>query len=79
MNLYLLTQTENHSYNTYDSCVVAAKNGESARRIRPDCNSWEKADHYSAWAFSPEQVKIELLGTSNSCVEKLILASFNAG
>lgn len=79
MNLYLLTQTSNRGYDTYDACVVAAKNGESARRIRPDHREWTNDLEFSGWAFSPEQVKVELLGTSNSCVEKLILASFNAG
>jgi hypothetical protein len=36
MNIYLLTQDANREYDTYDACVVAAKNQESARRIRPD-------------------------------------------
>ena len=35
MNLYLLTQTENTGYDTYDSCVVIANTEEEAKLIHP--------------------------------------------
>lgn len=36
LNLYLLKQTENNDYDTYDSMVVCAENEEKARRISPE-------------------------------------------
>ena len=38
MKLYLLKQNTNEGYDTYDSCVVCAKDEETARHIHPD---WE--------------------------------------
>jgi len=35
MNIYLLKQDLNKGYDTYDSCVVAANDEESARNIYP--------------------------------------------
>lgn len=35
MKIYLLTQNENSGYDTYDSCIVIAKNVYDARRIHP--------------------------------------------
>ncbi len=36
LNLYLISQTENNDYDTYDSAVVAAASEEEARLIYPD-------------------------------------------
>ena len=35
MKLFLLSQTENRGYDTYDSCVVCAEDEKSAKRITP--------------------------------------------
>ena len=35
MKLYLLTQTDNRGYDTFDSCVVCAPSEEEAREIHP--------------------------------------------
>jgi len=35
MNLYLLTQTVNNNYDTFDSAVVAAETEKEALRIHP--------------------------------------------
>ena len=35
MNLYLISQTENEDYDTYDSAVVCAETETQARRIHP--------------------------------------------
>jgi len=35
MNLYLITQSQNEGYDTYDSAVVAAKSPEDAKNIHP--------------------------------------------
>lgn len=36
MNIYLLTQTDNNAFATYDSCIVIANNAEEAKIIHPD-------------------------------------------
>lgn len=35
MNLYLISQTANNGYDSYDSAVVAAKSAKDARKIHP--------------------------------------------
>jgi len=73
MNLYLLSQDQNDDYDTYDSCIVAAADEESAKLITP--GSWG----YS-WCKSPEYVDVELIGKAlEGTKEGVILASFNAG
>ena len=45
MNLYLLTQDVNNSYDTYDSAIVCADDEEDARFISPDTfhNNWSES------------------------------------
>ena len=75
MNLYLLSQTDNNGYDTYDSCVVAAESEREAAKIAP--GDW--ADGWSAWAASPDTVEVTLLGISIDDESGIILSSFNAG
>jgi len=82
MKLYLLTQSENRGYDTYDSCVVCAESEEDAKTIHPsECRRdkpWEYK--WDEWATSPDKVECQELGESNDEQERgLILASFNAG
>ncbi len=79
MNLYLLTQDENDGYDTYDSCVVAAKTERSAQRIHPSPydKSWNAENR--VWASSPENVKVKRIGTALRKTAGVILTSFNAG
>jgi len=84
MNIYLLSQSDNRGYDTYDSCVVYAESEELARLITPN---WSKFTEFnSSWASCPENVKVHYLGVAmyNGVPEcgidsGLILASFNAG
>lgn len=79
MNLYLISQDVKTGWDTYDSAVVAAKDEEEARKIRPDGRERDE-DYYGAWAKKPEQVKVELIGKAVEGTEKgVILSSFNAG
>lgn len=77
MYLYLLSQDENNGYDTYSSIVVCAENEEQARMITP-CGA---TDIYnSAWASSPENVSVSLLGVAAPGIEEgIVLASFHAG
>lgn len=81
MNLYLITQSENEGYDTYDSAVVAAKTARAAKRIHPawglSRDAWEIS---STWASHPDKVEAKFLGRASvGTREGLILASFNAG
>jgi len=79
MKLWLLTQSQNGGYDTHNSCVVAAKNEETARLIRPDGSEWDNTS-YGTWAHSPDKVNAELIGTAKEGTEEgIILSSYNAG
>lgn len=92
MNLYLLTQSENTGYDTFDSCVVAAPDEATARTIHPrndirwDGRGWLYSDGdygYASeygWAFTPEGVTVEHIGvTVADRPVGVVCASFNAG
>jgi len=81
MNLYLLGQTEQGGYDTYDAVVVAAKNEDEARKIRPDSNDWTEETYvHGSWASSPDKVIVILIGKAVKGTEQgVILSSFNAG
>jgi len=90
VNIYLLTQYEVGGYDTFDSCVVCAKDEEEARGIHPE-ESWDHikteadkrsrwANNYGTWAKSPKSVTATLIGSAvNGSERGVILASFNAG
>lgn len=79
MKLYLLSQEVNNGYDTYDSCVVAAKNAEAAVLIPPDEHYADLHDCRRSWA-TVEHIKCELIGTAVRGTEAgVICSSFNAG
>ena len=83
MKLFLLEQSENNGYDTFDSCVVCAENEEDARNIMPDFSSGKEftpSNMYGAWAYTIEGVEVKYLGEAEPSLEKgIIIASFNAG
>jgi len=85
MKLYVISQSENNDYDTYDSAVVCAENEEEARKIHPseyaEDKWWEKPkDPYSPWATKLENVDVKYIGEATEGVEPgIIIASFNAG
>lgn len=92
LNLYLLTQTDNTGYDTFDSCVVAAPDEATARTIHPrndirwNGREWAYTDGYqgyageSGWAFTPDDVTVEHIGvTVADRPVGVVCASFNAG
>lgn len=83
MNLYLISQTENSDYDTYDAAVVAAQSEDDARKIHPgghDIDGWDCWFSNSTWVkYSDiDLVKVEYLGRTDK-QHGAILASFNAG
>lgn len=86
LNLYLISQTENDGYDTYDSAVVAAENEEIARGIHPyseifpEINHWKAKSYINCWASSPVHVTATLIGIALPETPRgVILGSFNAG
>lgn len=83
MNLYLISQTVNNGYETYDSAVVRAESEEAARRIHPNEDvfpeHWDGCtDTWGDWANAAD-VKVELLGTAlDGSSHGVVCASFNA-
>lgn len=94
MKIYLLTQTGNSGYDTYDSCVVVARSPEEARLMHPrgdrawDGHIWAYTDgtpssawaSEAGWAWHPDNVTVEEIGvTLAHTAPKVVCASFNAG
>jgi len=80
MNLYLISQSVNGGYDTYDSAVVAAKSEDAAQKVSPseyyvwhDDGGWhfkysdgsEKAEGAHRYDWAePSKVKAELIGVA---------------
>lgn len=84
LKLYLLTQSQNNGYDTYDSCIVAAEDIEAARRTAPsDYLVFTEATqtfNSDSWANDLSAVNAQLIGIADNDIKKgVILASFNAG
>jgi len=82
MNLYMLSQSDNTWYDTYDSCIVAAETEDAARMIHPGSGFGPHGHGYvdKSWANSPESVSVSLIGQAKEGMEAgIVLASFNAG
>jgi hypothetical protein len=83
MKLWLITQSTNRGYDTYDSAVVAAEDEESARKTYPGGDteeSWpDKIESGSGWTL-PVNVTATYIGEAEEGTEaKVICASYNAG
>ena len=64
MNLYLISQTQNQTYDTYDSAVVAAESEEHARAIHPSGSDKIRAnmkkdvwEEYTCDYYNPRNLK----------------------
>ena len=83
MNLYLLRQTVNKGYDTYDSVVVAAYSAEQAAEIHPCGNpvvTVEDWKDFGDWAKSLTDIHIKYIGKAVEGTKVgVVCASFNAG
>jgi hypothetical protein len=80
VNIYILSQNENRGWDTYDSCVVVAKDEDDAKTIDPTGESFEPNSIYSTWAKTVEAIQVELIGVADESQERgVVCASFNAG
>ncbi len=82
MKLYLISQSKNCGYDTYDSAVVCAPDEDTARNINPDGVMMSEADwsrDFSTWYHSKD-VEVEYIGEAEENMTiGVICASFNAG
>ncbi len=85
--LYLISQTTNSDYDTYDSAIVAAYNEEDAKLIHPQGFVWNSGgrkgwgDRWGSrtWA-DPNDVSVTLVGVAVGVdPNTVVLFSFNAG
>lgn len=83
--IYLISQSQRRSYDTYDSCVVCARSEDEARLISP-CGGELQSQSYDWVSASevrdnPGVVDVKLLGTAAKGFKanSVLCASFNAG
>lgn len=85
MKLFLISQSDNTGYDTYDSAVVCAESAEEAQVMYP---AWRpravlmKARDWKlgTWADSKEGVTVTYLGEAEPAVQLgSVCASFRAG
>ena len=74
MNLYLISQTINDEYDTYDSAVVVAPSEDDARNMTPGGGS----GYGDAWT-TPEHVTVQFIGVAADGIAGVVCSSFNAG
>lgn len=84
MKIWLLSQDEIGSWDTYDSCVVFAESEEIAKTITPEGKRIpdvsKPARWHLTWTNDPEKVTAMYLGeAAPGSQEGVILGSFNAG
>jgi hypothetical protein len=82
MNIYLISQTENCDYDTYDSFICFALDEQDARQMHPsgDNEAWLDSFDSSSWCSTPDQANVVFIG-NNPAIEEpsIILCSYNAG
>lgn len=79
--LYLISQTVNKGYDTYDSAIVVADNEDEAKLITPGSDGFEPLGSYGTWADKPENVNASYVGEADERFKNgnVIISSFNAG
>lgn len=93
LKLWLIEQTENNRYDTYDSAVVAALTEDDARHMHPNGSKWSgdiesgEYEHkkwsyrHSDWAHHPRNVTATIVGNAHQSISEgdVLCASYNAG
>ncbi len=81
MKLFLISQTQNNDYDTYDSAVVTAPDEETAKGMNPENGEpvakWRR--RRPTWCSGPEHVTMRYIGEAVDVEQGVVCASFNAG
>ena len=91
MKLFLLSQTENTGYDTYNCCVVAAENEVAARKINPGgMREWDserecwvfvysdgrkEPDEDSTWANDITLIQVRYIGEASPNTKRGIICA----
>ncbi len=83
MKLYLIEQSVNKGYETFDRAVVCAESKNEAMKTHPMVTTmkvWEgHQDETGAWA-DQDQITVKLIGLAHAGITKgVVCASYNAG
>ena len=74
--LYLVSQSENRGYGTFDSFVVMAESEDMARNTHPrgvpivDWDRWREYGDLYDWASRPENVSVTEIGYPSPLLEQ---------
>lgn len=80
MKLYLISQTQNTGYDSYDSAIVCADSEKEAQLMHPDGEPVFEDNPRYVWCDSPLRVSVKHIGEAAEGIEKgVVLTSFNAG
>jgi|WetSurMetagenome_2_1015567.scaffolds.fasta_scaffold67863_3 hypothetical protein len=80
LKLYLLTQDEEIGYDTFDSCIVAAKDENEAKQYHPSGRLNDREDNWGDWPTNKDVITCIEIGKANKEQQVgVIIASFNAG
>lgn len=82
MNLYLLQQSVNTGWDTYDSMIICATDPEEAIELSYKQFGSHCKDRHYVWVMysCKDQIEVKLIGTATEELEKgVMLSSFNAG
>ena len=83
MKIFLITQTANTNWSTYDGAVVAAPDEDTASRMHPEdgeLDKWKGSRPYPEgedWCSCKEEVKVTYLGEAfPGMPQGVVLSSF---
>jgi hypothetical protein len=85
MNIYLLQQDKNKSYDCYDSFVVVSKSKQKALTYYPNHEFYKDTDmshnRNCGWTSDLNSITVECIGKANQRQKEgtIICSSFNAG
>ena len=81
--IYKLSQTINRNYDSYDSCIVCAKNKRQAKTFAPDGRhiDWHRPKYFrTTWVSDVNDITCEYIGKAHKDIKLgVIVASFNTG
>ena len=82
MKLYLVSQSVNNNYDTYDSFVICCHNEDEARQSHPSGRVLKPEDNFLLydWTNEPANINVKYLGEADPDLPAgIVCSSFNAG
>ena len=82
MKLYLVSQSVNNGYDTYDSFVICCNSEDEAKQSHPSGRVLEREDNFLFYDWTNEQknINVKYLGEADQDLPAgIVCSSFNAG